>query len=423
MKTLIHEQTILSSATDVLVVGAGPTGLALAIALQQAGIDHLLIDKLPQGLNTSRAGVIHAHTLEMLDGLGVAQELASKGLKLTEFCIRDRDRSLLQLHFDKLPSAHPYLLTLPQDQTERILSDRLTALGGVIHRGVTASSVRQDTEGAAVSITSAAGEAVVKARYVVGGDGMHSVVRAAAGTEFEGGTYGDSFVLADVKMDWRFGTGEVSLFFSPAGLVVVAPLPNGIFRVVATVEQAPEQPSLQDIQALIDTRRPATGRTVIRELLWSSRFRIHHRVAKSYRNGRLFLMGDAAHVHSPAGGQGMNTGLVDAVVLGQLLTQAIKDNSDSVLDKYQQMRRPAATQVLALAGRLTAMAAMRGGPKRVLRNAVLSFINIFPPAKRRFIMSLSGLSRKPFALLPSTGALGYHDRLRTRCSIRTASLE
>jgi 2-polyprenyl-6-methoxyphenol hydroxylase-like FAD-dependent oxidoreductase len=119
----ISQRISLPAETDVLIVGAGPTGMALAIALQQAGIRHLVIDKLPEGLNTSRAAVIHAHTLEVLERLGVSRELVHQGLKLTQFCIRDRDRALLKLRFDTLPSAHPYLLMLPQDITERILRD------------------------------------------------------------------------------------------------------------------------------------------------------------------------------------------------------------------------------------------------------------------------------------------------------------
>jgi 2-polyprenyl-6-methoxyphenol hydroxylase-like FAD-dependent oxidoreductase len=132
------------STTQVLIVGAGPTGLALAITLQRERIDHILIDKLSVGQNTSRAAVIHAHTLEMLDELGVSPRLVDEGLTLTTFGIRDRDRTLVELPFGNLPTAHPYLLMLPQDVTERILADRLIALGGAIHRGFTATGLNQD---------------------------------------------------------------------------------------------------------------------------------------------------------------------------------------------------------------------------------------------------------------------------------------
>ena len=400
---------MLRPTTDVLIVGAGPTGLALAITLQRAGIDHLLIDKLPCGQNTSRAAVLHAHTLEMLDELGVATLLADEGLKLATFSIRDRDRTLVRLRFDRLATQHPYLLILPQNVTERVLADRLVALGGAIHRGITATEVRQDATGAHVSLTSDAGTHSIAARYVVGGDGMHSMVRAASGAEFEGATYGESFVLADVSMEWSHGRHEVMLFFSPAGLVVVVPLPNGNFRIVATLENAPEHPTVADIQTLIDTRGPTAGRAKVMVVAWGSRFRVHHRLAKSYRNQRLLLMGDAAHVHSPAGGQGMNTGLVDACVLGRLLAAVVSGTqAEVVLDQYQSLRRPAAEKVLGLAGRLTSMATMRHPAKRTVRNVMLSLVNHLPFVKQEVVMNLSGLSRRRYAHI--TGLNEYATR-------------
>lgn len=389
---------MLRSTTDVLIVGAGPTGLALAITLQRAGVDHILIDKLAAGHNTSRAAVIHAHTLEVLDQLGVSSALAAEGLKLATFSVRDRDRTLIRVKFDALPSSHPYLLMLPQDVTERIFAERLTALGGSIDRGVTATGVRQDRDRVQVALTTDAGPREISARYVVGGDGMHSIVRAAAGADFSGESYEESFVLADVSMEWAHGRDEVMLFFSPAGLVVVAPLPNGRFRIVATLDDAPEHPGIADIQRLLDGRGPSQGRAVVTDITWGSRFRIHHRLANTYRNQRLLLMGDAAHVHSPAGGQGMNTGLVDACVLGRLLTAVVSLNQpDVILDQYQSLRRPAAEQVLGLARRLTRMAMVRNPAARQLRNAALSLVDHLPFAKHRLAMALSGLSRREYA--------------------------
>lgn len=410
-----HHTAALPPETEVLIVGAGPTGLALAISLQQAGISHLIVDKLSHGLNTSRAAVIHAHTLDVLDSLGVATQLAAAGLRLTDFRIRNRDRTLLAVGFRNLPSPHPYLLMLPQEQTERILNERLAALGGGVQRGVTVTSVQQHATGATVTLQSSLGETAVKARFVVGGDGMQSTVRTAMGTDFEGGAYEDSFILADVSMDWPLAAPEVSLFFSPAGLAVVAPLPDNRFRVVASVDHAPEHPTLEQIQALLDARGPRKSKTVVRELFWSSRFRIHHRMARSYRSGRLFLMGDAAHVHSPAGGQGMNTGLVDAVVLGQLLARAIRTGDDSVLDQYEPMRRPAAQKVLGMVAWLTRIATLRGSLRLAVRDAALSVMNMLPPVRKKLMMNLSGLSRKALAQLPEKDRDGtpYDLRLQT----------
>jgi 2-polyprenyl-6-methoxyphenol hydroxylase-like FAD-dependent oxidoreductase len=392
---------MLNERTDVLIVGASPTGMALSIALLQAGVEHEIVDRLEEGQNTSRAGVIHAQTLESLSGLGVTDRLLELGIKRDLFAIRDRDRPLLSLRFNDLPTDFPYLLMIPQNLTEQVFEARIGELGGRVQRGWEATRIEEAPEGTTVTLSGKGGERTVTARYVVGGDGMHSIVRRTSGIEFDGDAYPESFVLADVRLDWALGDKEVSLFFSPEGLLVVAPLPDGSVRIVATMENAPETPSLAVIQELVGRRGPKGGRSRVSDLTWSSRFRLHHRVARTYRNGNLFLMGDAAHVHSPAGGQGMNTGLVDAVVLGELLADVIAGRrSEKELDLYQELRRPAAEQVLQLAGFMTKLALAKGTVRRFLRNMVLSVVNVNPSARRRIKMNLSGLSRATLAQLP-----------------------
>jgi 2-polyprenyl-6-methoxyphenol hydroxylase-like FAD-dependent oxidoreductase len=201
-------------------------------------------------------------------------------------------------------------------------------------------------------------------------------------------------------MQWSLGRDEVSLFFAPAGMVVVAPLPDGSFRVVAVLDEAPERPGIADIQALLDARGPRTGTNRVEQVIWSSRFKVHHRVAEAYRAGRFLLMGDAAHVHSPAGGQGMNTGIVDAVVLGGMLAEVVRGaRPDAWLDRYAALRRPAARTVVSFTGRLTELATARSALGRALRNAALAAIDALPPARRRVAMNLSGLARRELAPL------------------------
>lgn len=388
-------------STDVLIIGAGPTGLALSIALHQRGVRHVLVDRLEQGQNTSRAGVIHAQTLESLRGLGVSDRLTALGLKLPAFTVRDRDQPLMKLGFEHLPSPHPYLLMLPQNVTEAVLAERIRELGGSVRRGVTAESIEQSSSDVRVTLSSGGEPRTIVAKWVVGGDGMHSLVRRAAGIEFEGSSYEDSFVLADVHLDRAPAPDEVSLFFSPEGLVVVAPLPDGTFRVVATLDDAPEKPSVADIQHLLDRRGPARRPCRVLDVTWSSRFRLHHRLARSYREGRLLLMGDAAHVHSPAGGQGMNTGIVDAVVLGELLGDVVSGvREETALDLYGALRRPAAAQVLELSDRLTTFATVRSPLKRLLRNLLLRVLGALPFVKNRLERNLSGIARAEFARVP-----------------------
>ena len=179
---------MLPQETDVLIVGAGPTGLALAVTLRQAGIRSLIVDRLAAGQNTSRAAVIHAHTLEVLERLGVTDALERRGLPLTRFVLRDHDKAVLELDFSMLPSRYAQILMIPQDETEAILAERLEALGGSVERGVTATAIESGAGGATVHVETTEGEQAIRARYVVGGDGMHSVVREAAGIAFDGET-------------------------------------------------------------------------------------------------------------------------------------------------------------------------------------------------------------------------------------------
>nr|WP_237557737.1 FAD-dependent monooxygenase [Streptomyces sp. SID5470] len=240
--------------------------------------------------------------------------------------------------------------------------DRLRALGGDVYRPYEVASVVQDEEG--VTLTMTTGE-TLRAAYAVGGDGMHSTVREAAGIGFTGNTYAESFVLADVVMDWSPGPSEVSLTFGTRGLTVVAPLPGGHYRAVATVDDAPTTPDLAFVQHLPDERAP--GQAQVTDLAWSSRFRVHHRVADRYRAGRLLLAGDAAHVHSPAGGQGMNTGIQDGYALGRAI-------ASGRLVGYEARRRPVAQRVVAFTHRMTRVAAARNPMTRAARNTLLPLV-------------------------------------------------
>ena len=388
--------------TDVVIAGAGPTGLAIGCVLAAEGVPFVIVDRQADGANTSRAAVIHARTLEVLEALQVTDRLRAEGHVVPRFVLRDRDRALATLSFDRLPTRYPFTLMIPQYRTEAILLDRLRELGGAVWRPSAVRDVQQDAGGVAVTV---GGDEqtpqVIRARYLVGADGMHSTVREHTGIAFTGDAYAQSFVLADVRMDWGLANDEVFLFLSPEGLVVVAPLPGGAHRIVATQDDAPEHPDLLHIQRLLDTRGPTSPPARVRDISWSSRFRVHHRLADAYRAGNILLAGDAAHVHSPAGGQGMNCGLVDACVLGQLLSDVLRGKRpESELDCYGQLRRPAAAQVLALAGRLTALATMRGAFRRTIRNAVFSILDRIGPAKHRLLLNLSGLGRRHLSVLP-----------------------
>jgi 2-polyprenyl-6-methoxyphenol hydroxylase-like FAD-dependent oxidoreductase len=377
--------------TEVLIAGAGPAGLALAADLKRRNVDPMIIDRQAAGANTSRACVIHARTLEVLEPLGVTTELIAQGVKVPIFRARDRDRVLITIDFANIPSAYRYTLMCPQDRTERILLDHLERLGGRVERGSELTRLAESADHVDVVLDTQHGRQTVRTRWLVGCDGMHSKVREQSSIDFKGSAYAQSFVLGDVHMNWPLGPEEVTLFFSPEGFVVVAALPEQRYRIVATVDEAPETPNGDFLQDLLNRRGPARQRGRIRDVVWSSRFRIHHRVVETPRKGQILLCGDAAHVHSPAGGQGMNTGLQDSMSLAGALASTLKDGDTARLDGWAAERHRVASDVVAFTDRMTRIATIKSSAGKVLRNAVITFAGRFPPVRSRLAKNLAEL--------------------------------
>ncbi|MBI2698622.1 MAG: pentachlorophenol monooxygenase [Mycobacterium sp.] len=369
--------------TDVLIVGAGPTGLTLAASLLTRGVDAVVVDQLPSGANTSRAAVVNARSLELLEDLDVSRRLVKAGLAAPRFTMRQGAAVLISVDFSELPTRYPYSLMISQADTEQALEERLNELGGKVIRPKTLCRLEQDVSG--VTATFDDGDSM-RAAYVVGADGMHSTVRNQAEIGFAGGEFAESFTLADVHITGDAPPDEVILFYGNEGLTVLAPLPGDIHRIVAPAAQAPQVPTTRFVQDLLDSRGFGPGRSLVTKLVWGSRFRIQHRVADTYRLGRLLLAGDAAHVHSPAGGQGMNLGITDAVALAG----ALCEGSDTALDSYSATQRARAQQVLRLTGRLTTVSTMPR-PLRPVRNAAMRLAAHIPAVQREFAWRLSGL--------------------------------
>jgi len=383
----------VKAADRILIVGAGPSGLALAAELKRRGINAVIVDQQPAGANTSRACVVHARTMEVLEPLGVTHDLLAEGVKVPVFRIRDRDRPLLTIDFSDIPSFYRFTLMIPQNRVEQILLQHLESLGcnvirpcKLIRYATSPSLVEAQVQDSSIQS--------VRAEWLIGCDGMHSTVRQQSGMAFPGGEYEASFVLADVSMDWPLSREEVTLFYSPKGLVVVAPLPNERFRIVATVDEAPEVPSLAFMQAVLDARGPTTNPGRLHDVAWSSRFHIHHRVAQTPRKGRVLLCGDAAHVHSPAGGQGMNTGIQDSVSLAEALTSTLRDGDEARLDAWAAQRHKVASDVVTLTDRMTRVATMKSPTGQTLRNIAVAFVGHLPPVRAAVAKTLAELDAR-----------------------------
>jgi 2-polyprenyl-6-methoxyphenol hydroxylase-like FAD-dependent oxidoreductase len=275
--------------------------------------------------------------------------------------------------FGNLPTAFPFTLLISQGVTEAVLLERLKQMGGEVFRPHTVTEVEQDDLG--VNVTLQNGEKI-RAKFVVGADGVHSTIREQAQIHSERNNRGASYSLADVHLTGGVPDDELVVYFSPAGHLVVLPLPGGIHRMVAHVDEAPEHPAVSFLQKIMDERGPKSERAVIHDIVWGSRFLTHHAIVNDYRKGRILLAGDAAHEHSPLGGQGMNLGINDAVALGRALSEVFEGTPLTVLDRYADTQRPIAKEVISITNLLTKTATLPE-PLVLLRNMVVGALNPF----------------------------------------------
>jgi 2-polyprenyl-6-methoxyphenol hydroxylase-like FAD-dependent oxidoreductase len=386
----------MTEQVDVVVVGAGPTGLTVAGDLAAAGVRVTVLERHDGSSSLSRAFGVHARTLEELDMRGLADELVASGARVDRLRLFDQ----VQLDLTGLPSRFPYLLVTPQYRVEQLLERRAVRSGATVLRGVEVTTVDQDADGVEVGAHTAGGAQTFRARYVVGADGVHSAVRRSLGLPFPGVSVLRSIMLADVRLT---ETPPEALTVNAVGdgFALVAPFGDGWYRVFAwdRRHQAPDDAPLE-LEELREVTRRALGTDFgMHDPRWMSRFHSDERQAPTYRVGRVLLAGDAAHVHSPAGGQGMNTGIQDAANLGWKLAAVVRGTaSDPLLDTYQAERHPVGRMVLRSSGALIRMAMLRARPARTVRNLLLGGLLRVPPVARRAVGSITGLG------------IGYHRR-------------
>lgn len=427
--------------TAVLIVGAGPTGLTLASFLAKRGIPFVIVDRRPAGSTASRGAVIHSRTLEVLDGVGVGAKLVERGVIMPRFTMRQRHRAMLTVPFGGVPGPYGYSASVPQNITEQVFTTHLATSGNQVYRGwevvelqVEAGQGSSPEQVSAVLVDGAGRRRSITARFLVGCDGLHSRVRELSGIGFTGTRYSQTFEMADVRMDWPLPRDGVDLTMSADGLLVVFPLPDEVFRIIATVgsgtqrvatgnatgnatAEPEDQVSPEQLQRILDRRGPMGRRTgrflsrtgrarpVVRDVLWTTRFSIQNRLADTFRSGPVFLAGDAAHVYSPAGGQGMNLGIRDAAELAAVLSDVLSGRRDpDHLDTYNDRRRPLAQDVVTLTDRMTRAVTLTNPVKRGIRNAVITLMGLIPPLPGKLATKLSGHAEPLFGESSDRGA-------------------
>ncbi|MBX6375516.1 MAG: FAD-dependent monooxygenase [Acetobacteraceae bacterium] len=361
----------------VLVVGAGPTGLVLALALRQRGIACRLVDRATEPSRHSKALGVQARTLEVMERLGLAERFLAASLPVRALVLHLNGGGAAPARL-VLPEVHPRypaLVSLPQAETERLL---LEAGGAAPERGVEFVGL----DGAAALLRHADGreERDAGADWIVGCDGAHSAVRRAVGAAFPGERYPQRFILADCQVQ-GLEPSAVQVFPTPSRTLAFIPLPDGRWRAIAVLPpdaEVPEEPTLTPF---------AQDGVRLSGLDWYSTFRISHRMATRFRHGRVVLAGDAAHIHSPVGGQGMNIGVQDAWSLAAALAEG-----EAAVDRWAAEREALARRVLRATDLATRMVTAQGRITVWFRNRVLRTVASRPPLVRRVVRAVAGLN-------------------------------
>ena len=385
-----------STKRRLIVNGAGPVGLTMACELARHGIEFRIFEKNAAPTTQSRALGIFPRTLEVFSSLGVLDDVLAEGRRLEAFSIYNDTRRLARMKFENIDSPYPFAIALPQSRTERILEARLAALGVRVERQMEMTGLDQDRDGVRARYRGTDGrEESVEGAWLVGCDGAHSASRHLLGMKFQGEQYEEEFMLADVKVETDLADNEAHLFLTSEGILAYFPFAHGHGRLIADQRRGAKheagEPSLEEVAEIV--RRRCFRRLEVGDVAWKAWFRISRRMVKRYASGRVFLAGDAAHIHSPAGGQGMNTGIQDAFNLGWKLALVARGlAAPELLDTYEAERMPVARSVLNLTDRITRAATAHYPGAQPLRDLLVPMLTGIPFVKEAMAERLAEVS-------------------------------
>jgi 2-polyprenyl-6-methoxyphenol hydroxylase-like FAD-dependent oxidoreductase len=365
---------------SVLIVGAGPTGLVLALWLTKQGVPVRIIDETAEPGTTSRALAVHARTLELYEQLDLAEPIVQKGYTVPGARLWLGGREAARVPFEEIVSdltPYGFLHIFPQDEHERLLIERLLDLGVQVERSTELLGYTEEGDHISARLRRPDGaESAVTAAYVAGCDGARSKVREIMGTGFPGGTYPQIFYVADVVGEGLAFNGDLNVDFDESDFLAIFPLADeGRVRLIGAVKPAPGKDVDKLTFADISDRATHNLKLKVDKVNWFSVYHVHHRVTDRFRKGRAFVLGDAAHIHTPVGGQGMNTGIGDAINLAWKLAAVLKARAqDALLDTYEAERRAFALRLVQTTDRFFNVAAAEGNLAEIIRTRVAPIV-------------------------------------------------
>jgi len=377
------------SDSSILIAGAGPSGMTAAIELKRAGLDVRIIDKSDHMAEYSQALVVQARTLEQFQRYGIADEAVARGRKLYGARFYSEGKKIVSMSFDELSSRYPFLLFLPQSETEALLNEHMERLGVKTERRVDLESLAQDRRGVHARLRHPDGSFEnLSVRWLIGCDGAHSTVRERTGTPFQGGGVGLSFFVGDLELDGPDAPkDELTVHVHRGDVVFMGRLSDKLVRMIVALHSEQDKDERRQLTAA-DFQQAADHvgvRVNVRSTAWASPFHVNDRQARAYRIGHVFLAGDASHVHSPVGGQGMNTGIQDAANVAWKLAAVARGAHPSLLDSYEEERCEVGKTLLRLTERGLKMATISNPLMEGVRDLLAPLISNLKPVQRALI--------------------------------------